>query len=258
MTGVLSLASAISPELGQVLFAVFLRVGAVVVFLPGLNGRLTSVRVKLAVAVVCAIAVFPIIEAPRAEVSIYWLAVSEVTNGTLIGLAIRSFVWILQILGTIAAQSTSIAQLFGGNNSEPIPALGNILLIAGVTFALVNNVHVKGVELVAKSYLIAPVGVFILASDYTDWSVSHIARVFALGFGLAAPFLIIAVIYNIGIGAVNRAMPQLMVAFIGAPLITALGLVLLAACAPLILLVWFGHFESFLTTFLGVFTRGGQ
>ncbi len=58
------------------------------------------------------------------------------------------------------------------------------------------------------------------------------AQAFALGFSLAAPFVIAGFAYNLALGAINRAMPQLMVAFIGAPAITAGGLLILMLAAP--------------------------
>ena len=44
--------------------------------------------------------------------------------------------------------------------------------------------------------------------------------------------------YNVALGAINRAMPQLMVAFVGAPAITAAGLLILMLAAPVILHFW--------------------
>jgi flagellar biosynthetic protein FliR len=68
--------------------------------------------------------------------------------------------------------------------------------------------------------------------------IAEISRAFALGFTLAAPFVIASLIYNVTLGVINKAMPQLMVAFVGAPAITAGGLVLLMLAAPLMLSIW--------------------
>ena len=65
-----------------------------------------------------------------------------------------------------------------------------------------------------------------------------VAQAFALGFSLAAPFVIAGFAYNVALGAINRAMPQLMVAFVGAPAITAAGLLILMLAAPVILDFW--------------------
>jgi flagellar biosynthetic protein FliR len=44
--------------------------------------------------------------------------------------------------------------------------------------------------------------------------------------------------YNLALGAINRAMPALMVSFIGAPALSAGGLALLAILMPFLLSVW--------------------
>jgi flagellar biosynthesis protein FliR len=68
---------------------------------------------------------------------------------------------------------------------------------------------------------------------------------------LAAPFLIASLLYNLALGVINKAMPQLMVAFVGAPAITWGGLVLLLVTTPFVLPVWFTAFQAALLTPLG-------
>ena len=86
----------------------------------------------------------------------------------------------------------------------------------------------------------------------SSWGVAQIANAFALAFTLAAPFVILSVIYNIALGAINKAMPQLMVAFIGAPVITAGGLFVLMLAAPFMLEVWLSALDNFLASPLRV------
>ena len=59
--------------------------------------------------------------------------------------------------------------------------------------------------------------------------------------------MIAALIYNVAIGVINRAMPQLMVAFVGAPAITAGGLILLVLTTPYLLSVWLEALNSHLS-----------
>ena len=86
----------------------------------------------------------------------------------------------------------------------------------------------------------------ISGSAVATWGVDQAVSAFALGFTLAAPFLIAALLYNVALGIINRAMPQLMVAFVGAPAIVGLTLVMLALAAPVILLVWTGRLDQVL------------
>ena len=69
---------------------------------------------------------------------------------------------------------------------------------------------------------------------------------FALGFSLAAPFMLAALLYNIALGAINRAMPQLMVAVVGAPASTAGTLFLFLLSAPLIISTWNNRLDQVL------------
>ncbi|MEL7116600.1 MAG: flagellar biosynthetic protein FliR [Pseudomonadota bacterium] len=81
---------------------------------------------------------------------------------------------------------------------------------------------------------------------------ARVSQAFAFAFTLAAPFVIASFIYNLAIGVINKAMPQLMVAFVGAPAITAGGLVLLALSMPTALSVWNESLRSFLAAPFGV------
>ena len=83
-----------------------------------------------------------------------------------------------------------------------------------------------------------PIGFMPEARDMAEWAVAHGRRVFALGFSLALPFALAALAYNLALGAINRAMPQLMVTLVGAPAITGVTLLLLLLSAPLIATVW--------------------
>lgn len=125
-----------------------------------------------------------------------------------------------------------------------MPAVGNILMLAGVTLAVAAGLHVKAVLLLARSFEVLPVGLPLPARDMAAWAVGRVAQSFALGFALAAPFVIGAFAYNLALGAINRAMPQLMVAFIGAPAITAGTLLVLLLAAPVILQVWQGQLDA--------------
>ena len=81
--------------------------------------------------------------------------------------------------------------------------------------------------------------------------VKEVGRTFALGFTLAAPFVVASLIYNVTLGVINRAMPQLMVSFVGAPAITAGGLFLLFITAPVLLGVWIATFGDFMANPFG-------
>lgn len=237
-------------------FYVFLRVGAAVSLLPGFGEQSVPMRVKTGLALACTAAVAPAIPDfgipdDMRFLSLPRYAATETLSGFVIGFIIRLFVLALQMAGSMAAQATSLSQIAGSAGIDPLPAIGNVLLIAGLAFAMMNGVHLRAIELLVLSYNLFPAGDFAPASALSQWGVERISRAFALAFSLSAPFVIISVLYNFTLGVINRAMPQLMVAFVGAPVITAGGLIILMLVSPILLQIWMDTLLTFIANPFG-------
>ncbi|WP_243721866.1 flagellar biosynthetic protein FliR [Meridianimarinicoccus aquatilis] len=223
--------------------AVFLRVGAAMFFLPSFGAQVVSVRVRIALAGAFAVIVAPAVAeqavpGPIDTALLVSLAATETVSGLALGFSVRLFVWLLQIMGTIAAQATSLSQLLGAEAVDPQPAISQIMMMAGLCLAVMADFHVRIAEALILSYDTLPMGRFPLSGPLSEWAVFRVTEMFALAFTFAAPFVIGSVLYNLALGVINRAMPQLMVAFVGAPAITAAGLVLLLLTAPVMLPAW--------------------
>ncbi|MCH2163737.1 MAG: flagellar biosynthetic protein FliR [Marinovum sp.] len=237
-------------------FAVFFRVGAFVGLLPGFGEATVSVRVKLGLAAAFTMALFPMVLFQGLVIgSIQQLAVliaTETLAGILLGIGLRLLMLGLQTAGTIAAQSTSLSQAFGNAGVEPMPAIGHVLLVSGLALLMMTGLHIKAAQLFVLSYEIFPLGRGIGGGDVADWGVAQVAHVFQLAFLLSVPFVALSMLYNLALGVINKAMPQLMVAFVGAPAITLGGLFVLFASAPLMLEVWKAAIDSYFVNPLGV------
>lgn len=231
-------------------FIVFLRMSAVMMVLPAFGEQTVPMRVKLAVALAFTALVAAALPVQRYETAsslnnflIYFF--TEPIIGLLLGLGFRLFVIALQTAGVIAAQALSLSQILGGAGVDPMPALGQVLVIAGLALAVMSGLHVQVARAMIMSYEIMPAGQFPQPRDVSSWGIGQIARSFSLAFSLAAPFVLVSLLYNLTLGVINRAMPQLMVAFVGAPVITLGGLLLLMILAPVMLSVWVEGFTTF-------------
>jgi len=231
-------------------FVVFLRVGAAAAVMPAFGDRVVPMRVRLLLALG-----FTVIVAPGALASFPDLSgpppwglilATETIAGLAIGATLRLFILTLQMCGSMAAQATSLAQIFGGHAADPLPAIGHIMVVSALALAAMLGLHVKIVMLFLLSYDVLPPGQFPAAADLMPWGLQQVANAFSLAFTLAAPFIVAALIYNLALGVINKAMPQLMVAFVGAPAITLGGLAILALCLPMILSVWSDRLDLFL------------
>ncbi|MEL6979996.1 MAG: flagellar biosynthetic protein FliR [Pseudomonadota bacterium] len=230
-----------------VIMAVFTRISAIVFLLPGVGERMISIRIKLIAAVAFAIVTWPLIPVDAKEAgfalkptltSLGYALVAEAIAGLILGFSIRLLIFAIQTAGMIAAQSLSISQIFGGVSADPEPTIATLLTLAAIALALNLGLHIKAVSLIAISYQILPLGVFPAGADVAAWTASRYAQAFGLAVSLALPFLVISFGYNLALGFINRAMPQMMVAFVGLPAITWAGILLLMVVSSAILTTW--------------------
>lgn len=230
-------------------FLVFLRIGAAMALLPAFGEQVVPRRIRLGLGLCYTIIVLPAVldRMGPLEGLLVRPLVTEVAAGLVIGIGLRLFVLALQIAGTLAAQSTSLSQLFGGQGAEPQPTMAHIFVMGGLALAVMSGLHVRIAELFIYSYDVLRPGEFLRGADVASWGLVQISRAFSLAFSMAAPFLAASVIYNIALGVINRAMPQLMVIFVGAPALTLGGLALLALASPLLLKLWLDSLNGFLT-----------
>lgn len=226
----------------------FIRIGAMVALMPGLGEASVPQRIKLALVVAFTFVVAPILAEridPAATPS--FLAVGgEAVAGLILGIGMRILVLALQTAAAMIAQATTLSQLFSGAAPEPQPAVGNLLVMAGIALAMAAGLHVRAAELLILSYDLLPAGAPIPAASAADWGLAATGHAFALAFSLAAPFVIASLIYNLALGVINRAMPALMVSMVGAPALSLGALTLMAVATPVVLAVWLDALSSHL------------
>ncbi|MBK0398106.1 flagellar biosynthetic protein FliR [Limibaculum sp. M0105] len=216
---------------------VFARIAAAIAVLPGMGERVVPPKVKLGLALGLTLVVAPLVHdvagpPPRTPLGLAALLAAEAAAGLVIGVAFRLLVIALQIAGAVAAQSVGIAQLFGGVTAESEPSIATFLMLGGIALAMAAGMHVALVAGLAELYVVLPYGLAPSGDDLASWGVARVGGTFALGLSLALPFVAVGFAYNLALGALSRAMPQLLVALVGAPLIVALGLAVLWLALP--------------------------
>lgn len=222
---------------------IFLRVGTAAILIPGFGESFIPTRVKLVAALAFTVILLPMVQTtafePSAVIPPINIFLNEILIGALLGIGLRLLVHALQIAGSMAAQATSLAQFGAGVTPDPQPAISAVLMLAGLALAVASGLHIHLTVALLRSYDVFPIGSNIFAADVGLWGVRRVADVFSLAFSLAAPFLIGALLYNLALGVISKAMPQLMVAFVGAPAITWAALALLFVTAPFVLPFWY-------------------
>jgi flagellar biosynthetic protein FliR len=234
----------------------FARVAAATALLPGIGEVFIPQRVKLAVALAISLAFWPLARQyqgamPDTIPSIAFIVMAEIGAGLLFGLWLRLLVMALQMAGAIIGQQLSLSALFAGPTApDPETTFATLLTLGGITLLLASGLHLQVITALLRSYEILPWGFARPAEDAATTLIDRGALALKLGLQLAAPFVVASFIYNLCLGAMNRAMPQLLVSLIGAPALVAGGLFMLAVGFPLLLSVWSGAVQSLLLSLL--------
>lgn len=217
------------------------RLSLIVFFIPGIGEQTVPARVRLAVLLVVSLALTSngVAEAPSfTPLSGYFgLMLGEVAIGFFLGASLRLAIWMLSIAGSVIAQSIGLAQFLGvALDQEAQTLTANLLSLAGAAILLTANFHVHVLAGIVRLYADVPLG----GLGLLDWEMMAGNFFATLNFALllAWPFVAVNLLYYICLGFINKALPQLMVAFVGAPFLVSAGAALLAISVTAMLLVW--------------------
>lgn len=232
---------------------IFFRIGAAMSVMPGIGTQSVPTRIKLSLSLVVSLFISSLFfdSAHLVPPLTVVILVSESVIGLAVGLAFRFMVFALQIAGTIAAQSTSLSQILGNSGVEPMPAMGHILVVGGLALLFMSGFHLDFLSTIVRLYEIWPIGAKPEPGEFAMWMTQQASDIFVLSFRMAVPFVILSMLYNVTLGVINKAMPQLMVSFVGAPIITLGGMIFLALSAPYMLSLWRTAVESFVANPIG-------
>ncbi len=241
---------------GQVfgVLMVFARLGSALMFMPGFGEANVSPRARLALALVLCIALYPATPVPAVQpgsaVVLARLLAVEVTVGLWIGLTARALFSALQFAGYQIGQIAGLSNAFEPSlgSFQGATMLATFLLLGGIVLLFVTDTHYLIIRALLYSYRIFPFGTMILG-DFARQTVKAVSASFYIGLTLSAPFLVMGLILNLGLGLANRMMPTLPVFFVASSALIAVALAVFAVAAPTMLHYFIARFADWLGTF---------
>ena len=210
---------------------IFARIGAIFLSLPGIGESYVPPRIRLSLALVVALALWPVVGGslpPLPEslgASIGWV-IREVIIGLAIGAILRAFTAALAVAGEIVSLQTtlSFAQTTNPLQASPGTTIAAFLMLMGTVLVFATNTHHLFIAGLVGSYeLIAPARPLV-TGDFVELAVRTVGDSFLLGVQLAAPVIVFALVFNLASGLVGRVMPAFQIFFVAAPLSVILGL----------------------------------
>lgn len=220
------------------------RLSFIIFFMPGIGEQTIPVqmRVMILVALSAMFSISGFVSPPPTESFASYAGVlsTEVAIGFALGVVLRVTIWMLSIAGTVISQAIGLSQLLGvALEHEQQTMTANLLSMAGAALLLSADFHIKAIASLLRLYTDVPIGA--LEAMNQDMLVQAFLSAFGLAIMLAWPFVAVNLLYNICLGFINKALPSLMVAFVGAPLMIGAGIILLALSIMGMLVVWEGR-----------------
>jgi type III secretion protein T len=224
-------------EVVKTVLVILPRITAIFIILPLLSGAAVGTLARGAITLSLACVLYPHVapSVPAQPLSIAaWglIGAKELAIGVLIGFLASTFFWVIQSVGHMVDFQTGVSSqaLFDPlTHQESGPTAGFLLQLALVLF-LVSGGLLAFIGLIYKSYAVWPVFSYYPHFDaaletlmlrQTDSLMSMIIK-------LAAPVIVVLLVLDVGLGLLNRFVPQFNVFMISMPLKAVLALLILA------------------------------
>jgi flagellar biosynthesis protein FliR len=236
---------------------VFARVGSMVMLLPAIGEMGVPARVRLLLALAISVALAPTVQsaypatAPATTVGLVILIGQEITAGVLVGAMARIIMSALSVAGFLIASQIglSYAQTIDPTQNTQGAVVGNFMTLLGTVLIFATDLHHLAIGAIAGSYRMLPPGGHLPTSDMLQLVIRLVSSSFALGFQLAAPFLVFGFAVYAALGVLAKLMPQLQVFFVAVPVNILAGFVVMLALLGAMMTLFLNYY----TTSMGVF-----
>jgi flagellar biosynthetic protein FliR len=235
-------------------FLVVARIGSALIFMPGFGEVQVPMRARLAFALVLSAALYPItpvtLIVPENTVKVALFLAAEVTIGLWIGLTARVLLSAMQFAGYQVGQVSGLANAFGPSlgSFEGATLVATLLLLGSVALIFASNTHHLILRALIHSYSVFPPGL-VMPADLAKQIVKVGSHSLYIGTAVAAPFFIMGLVLNLGMGLANRMMPQLPVFFVAGSLLITVGMLVLLVAIPSMLEFFLNDFAAWLVDF---------
>lgn len=239
-------------------FLVFSRVGATIMLMPGVGEAYIPMRVRLMFALLTTAILTPLLlpalpEIPSTFVGVGLLIAGETTIGFFIGMIARILLTGLATAGTVIAFLSGFASavVFNPALQDQGSLTAVFLTLLGTLMLFVTDMHHIMLMGVVDSYTLFIPGAALPIADFTAFMTRIVAGSFKIGVQIAAPFIVVALMFYISLGLLARLMPQFQVFFVGLPLQIMIGLYVLMLTVSSAMMWFLNHFAREFSRFMG-------
>ncbi|HWV00995.1 MAG TPA: flagellar biosynthetic protein FliR [Devosia sp.] len=236
---------------------IFARVGSILMLLPALGEMSIPARMRLGFALVFSLVLYPLVSPalpalPNDPLQVLVYLLHELAIGLILGAITRLVTLATSIAGSVIAFQTGLSGVQGADpiNGGPQGALvGAFLSLLGVTLIFATDLHHVALMAIRDSYMVFSPKEPLMVGDAAQMAIQSTASAFVIGIQMAAPFIVLGLVFYLGMGLLARMMPQLQVFFVIMPATIWVGLVLFALLLSMMMGWYLTHFQSELAQF---------
>jgi flagellar biosynthetic protein FliR len=247
----------ILPEFAAAFAIVMARVGTLVMLMPGIGDRSIPARMRLTFALLLSLLFLPLVRPVLPPLSggiepIVRIMLLEVLIGLMIGTAVRITLFAMQLAGTVIAQQMALSFSAAVDPTSGVqnPTIATFLVLTATAMIFALDLHHLSIRGMHDSYLLLPPGGVPAVGDASELITRAFVGAFKAGVQISAPFLVFAIVFNIGLGVLSRLMPQIQIFFIAMPASIIIGTVILLAAIGVMMQVYLQHLSAILGQFI--------
>jgi flagellar biosynthetic protein FliR len=236
---------------------VFARLGMAAMLMPALGGTLVAPRMRLLLALAATFVILPVVSPhlppmPNAPLRLALLFGTEITIGLYFGVTMQMLMAAIDLAGNFMGYAVGLTNAL---ISDPVTEqqsqlISGFLNLAAVTALLLTDGHHLMLRAIADSYTLFVPGAALPLGDFSKELVTTLGASFVVGLKLAAPLVIFSLVFNVGLGLLNRLVPQMQVFFVGMPMQILGGLSIMALSIAVILYSYLQYFDRSISAYV--------
>jgi flagellar biosynthesis protein FliR len=238
---------------------IFTRLAGTVMLLPGFGEAFAPTRVRLLFALLLTLVAAPTLGAavppePKSLIGLLVLLGGELVVGVYLGLISRIMLLTLDTAGRFISTSVGMAnaQIFNPSIANQASIPGLLLTTMGIMVLFATNLHHTLILAVIDSYTLFPIGNPIPSGDAALVISRMVGDSFKFALQLSAPFIVLSLVFFMGLGILARLMPQLQIFFVTLPIQLAGGMYLFAITFSGLFTLFLEYYATGLNAYLSV------
>lgn len=230
---------------------VFVRIGTIVMIMPGIGNAFVPANVRLYFALGFTLVLTPLfqdkIPYPLPPTGpLMTIILTEFIIGLFIGTIMRIFMAAIDTAGMLIATQSSLAnaQLFNPTFASQGTVIGSFLTLTAVVLLFATNMHHMMIAGMVNSYDVFPLGDVPPVENLFTLVREAVAMSFAVAIQMSAPFLIVVFVLYVGMGVLSKIMPQVQIFMLAVPVQVVLGFLLLSMSISAMMLYWLASYDN--------------